>query len=111
MKITDFVIKGLNGVENDMGEIRNTRIGDENFNTSIVFANGWVASILDRTIQKCLSEGARFSVAVCDYNGYFDWNILIPFGAKTKSEEGYGCFETDSEDEVCRILTVIENLR
>lgn len=98
MKISDFVARGLNNVINDMGEIRNTT------NSSIVFPNGWVASILDKNIKPYPKQTERYSVAVCDYEGYFNWDILIPFGAQK------GCFTTDDEDEVCRILSVIENL-
>lgn len=111
MKISDFVARGLNGVKNDMGETRNTRMGDSKRGTSIVFPNGWVASIIDETKNPYPNQSKRFSIAVCDYNGYFDWKVLIPFGANNDGGEGYGCFRTDSEDEVCRILTIIENFR
>lgn len=103
MKISDFVARGLNNVINDMGEIRNTT------NSSIVFPNGWVASILDKNIKPYLKQTERYSIAVCNYDGYFDWDILIPFGAVKEHREGRGCVETDDEAEVCRILTVIEN--
>jgi len=72
----------------------------------IVFPNGWVASILDSTKHEMMGANTRYSVAVCDYNGYFNWDVLIPFGAKNN-----GIFDTDSEDEVCRVLTVIECMR
>jgi hypothetical protein len=104
VKISDFVARGLNNVINDTGEVRNTT------NSSIVFPNGWVASILDKNIEPYLKQTKRYSVAVCDYEGYFDWDALIPFGAQKEVEEGYGCFATDDEDEVCRILSAIENL-
>lgn len=104
MKISDFVVRGLNNVINGMGEIRNTT------NSSIVFPNGWVAIILDKNTKPYLKQTKRYSVAVCDYEGYFNWDILIPFGAQKEVKEGYGCFATDDEDEVCRILSIIENL-
>jgi hypothetical protein len=92
MTIKDFVKKGLT-VVNDMGEIR---ISSDH---SIVFPNGWVASIV-----KPMDGEAKYSVAVCDYNGYFNWNILKPFG------EDNGVILCDSEEEVCKALIIIEAL-
>ena len=89
MKIQDFVDKGIT-VRNDMGEIRRTR------DSSIVFPNGWVASII--------KKDKEYSVAVCDYNGYFDWNVLKSFG------ESNGTIICNTEDKVCKALTIIENL-
>jgi hypothetical protein len=65
--------------------------------SSIPFPNGWVASIVT------LDYG--FSVAVCDYNGYFDWNILNQFGAYK------GTIDCKDEDEVCKALSIIEALK
>ncbi len=93
MTIQDYINKGIT-VRNNMGEIRRTREG------SIVFPNGWVASIVNPDDGKY-----KYSVAVCDYDGYFDWNILRPHGASEK-----GTFLCNSEQEVCDALTIIENI-
>lgn len=90
MKIQDFVNKGIT-VRNDMGEIRRTT------NSSIVFPNGRVGSIV--------KKGDKYSVATCDYNGYFDWDILNPFGKEN------GIILCKDEDEVCKALSVIESLK
>ena len=61
-----------------------------------VFPNGWVASVLKKEYWH--SFNGNYSVAVCDYNGYFDWDILEMFGAVN------GAVICDTEDEVCEIL-------
>lgn len=91
MTLQDFINKGIT-VRNSMGEIRTTS------DSSIVFRNGWVASIVK-------TENNEFSVAVCDYNGYFDWNILRPFGTSK------GTIICKNEDEICKALTIIELLK
>ena len=92
MELKDFVAKGLT-VVNDMGETRKTT------KSSIVFPNGWVGSIVTPGDGK-----ANYSVAVCDYNGYFNWNVLKPFGTKN------GVILCNTEEEVCRALSIIEML-
>lgn len=64
---------GVPSVVNDYGETRNTR------DTSIVFPNGWVASIVKNTQHPEFE--APYSVAMCDYNGYFNWSKLNEYGA------------------------------
>lgn len=95
MKIKDFVtdIK----VINSMGELRTS---SEN---SIVFPNGWVASVLKK--EDWHSFNGNYSVAVCDYNGYFDWDILEMFGTVN------GAVICNTENEVCEILIIIKNLK
>jgi hypothetical protein len=66
---------------------------------SIVFENGWVASIVPSGKRE-----ARYSVAVCDYNGYFDWEVLRKYGSKN------GCLCCNTGDELRSILTIIESL-
>lgn len=76
---------GVKEVINDYGEHRYTR------ERSIVFPNGWVASIVendgidvyhpDRKHTKEYKSYKKYSVAMCDYNGYFDWSILNQYGA------------------------------
>lgn len=90
MELKDFVAKGLT-VVNDMGETVKTT------ESSIVFPNGWIGSIIKA------KEGS-YSVAVCDYNGYFNWNILRFFGADN------GTILCKNEEEVCKALSIIEML-
>ena len=85
----DFINKGIR-VINDMGELRIPS------KASIPFPNGWVASIV--TVDNGIS------VAVCDYEGYFNWNILNSFGGNN------GKFFCNNEDEVCKALAIIESL-
>ena len=76
---------GIKEVINDYGEHRHTR------ERSIVFPNGWVASIVendgvdvyhpDGKHTKEYKSKKKYSVAMCDYNGYFDWSILNQYGA------------------------------
>lgn len=97
---------GLKEVVNDYGEHRHTS------DRSIVFLNGWVASIVENNgadIYKPNGEHIKefksnknYSVAMCDYNGYFDWDILNQFGAID------GCFYCDDELE---ILVACETIR
>ena len=91
MRIQDFVNKGIN-VINSMGEKQITQ------DNSIVFSNGWVASIVKWSDN-------TYSVAVCDYDGYFNWDILNLFGADN------GKFSCDTEGDVCKALAIIQNLK
>ncbi|MCD7996464.1 MAG: hypothetical protein LUH21_04440 [Clostridiales bacterium] len=90
-KIADYVAEGIPEVINDMGEHRKTRTD------SIVFSNGWVASIVE--------EPDLYSVAICDYNGYFDWSIL---GKQFETDNGAVICST--EDQVCDVLEYIKKL-
>lgn len=85
---------GLSEVTNDMGECRKTRP-----NNSIVFRNGWVASIIP-------THDTRFeySVAMCDYNGYFNWSILNNYGAHN------GHFTCESELDIIIACETIRRL-
>lgn len=97
---------GLKEVVNDYGEHRQTR------ERSIVFPNGWVASTVENNgVDTCKPNGEHikefksnknYSVAMCDYNGYFDWDILNQFGAID------GCIYCDDELE---ILVACETIR
>lgn len=90
---------GVKEVVNDYGEHRQTR------ERSIVFPNGWVASIAknndvdvwhpngERT--KEFKPDKKYSVAMWNYNGYFDCDIL-------------GCIYCDDELE---ILSACETIR
>lgn len=96
MSREEFIQRALPKVVNDYGEIRKTR---EN---SIIFRNGWVASIVENTQHP--EKNAKYSVAMCDYNGYFDWTILNRYGADN------GCFYCNSEDKICKALAIIERI-
>lgn len=96
MNREEFIKRAVFKVINDYGKVRETR---EN---SIIFANGWVASIIKNTDRP--EKNAKYSVAMCDYNGYFNWDILNQYGADE------GCFYCNTEDEICNALAVIEGL-
>ena len=97
---------GVKCVLNSFGEQRKTR---EN---SIVFPNGWVASIRKNngidvyypngSHRKEFKSVKKYSVAICDYNGFFDWEILNKYGAID------GCIYCDTELEV---LVACETIR
>lgn len=97
---------GLKEVVNDYNEHRQTK---EN---SIVFSNGWVASIVRNNgidvyhpngeHTKEYKSDKKYSVAMCDYNGYFDWVLLNQYGAIE------GCIYCDTELE---ILIACETIR
>ena len=98
---------GISEVVNDYGEHRKTT------ETSIVFPNGWVASIVTNNgISVHTNEGhytvfksnKKYSVAMCDYNGYFDWTILNQFGAIE------GCLYCDTEDEIISACEIIRKI-
>jgi len=99
MKIEDFVKHGIS-VTNSMNEYRTTT------DSSIVFTNGWCASIIDKTKNTWANQKLRYSVAACNWDGYFDWNILQQFGANKD-----GTYECDTEEEVCELLEKIKNLK
>lgn len=97
---------GLKEVVNDYGECRHTS------DRSIVFQNGWVASIIENNGVdiyipngehiKEFKSNKNYSVAMCDYNGYFDWDILNKYGAID------GCIYCDTELE---LLVACETIR
>lgn len=86
---------GIPEVINDFGERRTTK---EN---SIVFPNGWVASIVK---QNCDAKYPQYSVAMCDYNGYFNWSILDKHGAFQ------GCFYCYTELDIIIACETIRRL-
>lgn len=97
---------GVKEVVNDYGEHRQTR------EKSIVFPNGWVTSIVKNNgvdvwhpngeHTKEFKSDKKYSVAMCDYNGCFDWEILDQYGAIE------GCIYCDDELE---ILSACETIR
>ena len=96
MNREEFIKRAVPKVINDYGETRRTR------RNSIIFPNGWVASIVENIQHP--EKNAKYSVAMCDYNGYFDWKILNRYGADD------GCFYCKAEEEICSALSIIENL-
>lgn len=88
---SNFIEEGLKNVVNEYGEIRTTR------KNSIVFPNGYVGSIMR------VPEG--YSIAVCDWNGYFDWNVF-----EENSWDKYGGVLCLTENDVCECLSLIESL-
>lgn len=94
--IKDYATEAIPFVINSMNEKRyTTRDGSR-----IIFQNGWVAS----TVRPSESP-ELYSVALCDYNGYFDWSIL---GKYFDTEDGAVICNT--EEEVCKVLECIKNL-
>ena len=99
---------GVKEVINDYGEHRQTR------EHSIVFPNGWVVSIVendgvdvyhpDGRHTKEYKSNKKWSVAMCDYNGYFDWEILNQYGAID------GCLYCDDELEIIIACETIRRL-
>lgn len=99
---------GIKEVINDYEEHRCTR------ERSIVFPNGWVASIVenvgvdvyhpDGRYTKEIKSDKKYSVAMCDYNGYFDWSILNQHGAID------GCLYCDDELEIIVACETIRRL-
>jgi hypothetical protein len=92
--INDYVADGIPSVINSMGECRRTRTG------SIIFPNGRVASIV-----RPMEDPEKYSVATCDYEGYFDWEVLNKY-----FETDNGAVICDTEEEVCKVLECIKNL-
>ena len=88
---------GVPEVINIYGEHRKTR------ERSIVFPNGWVASIVDNKVTR--KKNAAYSVAMCDYSGFFDWSILNQYGA-----DG-GCFYCNTELEILIACETIRRLK
>lgn len=85
---------GVECLINSMGEQRVTRMG------SIVFNNGRVASIVETDAYGDI----KFSVATCDYDGYFNWTILNEYGAEN------GKFVCDTEEDIIKACEIIRNL-
>jgi hypothetical protein len=92
--IKDYVSEGIPCVINSMGRCRRTQ------DNSIVFGNGWVGSIVES-----IDSPEKYSVAVCDYNGYFNWRLL---GEHFKTDDG--TVICDTEEQVCEVLEYIKNL-
>lgn len=99
---------GVSEVVNLYGEHRKTN------EKSIIFPNGWVASIVSNMgISITGKDGTRteyksdkkYSVAMCDYNGYFDWSILNQYGAID------GCLYCNNEQEIIEVCEIIRKLK
>ena len=100
---------GVKKVINDLGEYRQTS------EHSIVFPNGCVASIVenngvdvyhpDGKHTKEYKSNKKYSVAICDYNGFFNWSILNQYGAID------GCLYCDDELEIIMACETIRRLK
>lgn len=68
----------------------------------IVFPNFYCASII-----KKWEEGGNivYSVAMCDWNGYFDWNLLNEYGATD------GRFICQDENDIIKACEIIRNYK
>lgn len=96
---------GVPDMINEYGEHRKTS------DRSIIFPNGWIASIVNNDCVLVFGKDGnrteyksdkKYSVAMCDYNGYFDWSILNQYGAID------GCLYCDNEQE---IIAACEKIR
>lgn len=87
---------GITKIQNEYGETQRS------CNRSIIFPNGWIASIIKNIDHP--EKNAEYSVAMCDYAGYFDWSILNYYGADD------GCFYCNTEEEVQAACDIIRNL-
>ena len=98
MSISEYVEKyGIKNVINDYGEICTS------YESSIAFTNGWVATIVTNENPDGTNIKAKYSVAPCDYNGYFNWDILNAHGAID------GCIYCNTEQEVIDACDIIRN--
>ena len=93
-------------VHNNYGEYSETYVGKEY--ASINFENGYRASILIRYQHDCDCEPdsnmlIRYSVAVCDWNGWFEYD-------KLSNCNNVGCVWCDTEEEIIKVLEEIRNL-
>lgn len=92
----DFIKRAVPKIKDDYGEVKNTT------EERIIFPNGRIAYIVNNLSNP--EKNAKKTVAVCDYNGFFDWEILNKYGA-----DG-GCFYCNTEDEICHALSIIESI-
>lgn len=85
---------GIPYIVNYNGETKHT---SENY---IIFKNGWIATIVENRNHPEIN--GKYTVAMCDYCGYFDWRILNQYGAID------GCLFCNTELE---IIIACENIR
>lgn len=88
---------GVPEIVNDYGERRKTLP-----KSRIIFPNGWCASIVNKSKR---SEEPLYSVALCDYNGYFDWSTLVKFAS-----EPNGVFICKTDEEIIKACEIIRQL-
>lgn len=87
---------GLEKAENDYGEMVYTTP------SIIVFPNFTCASIIKRWDDD-YRHIIGYSVAMRDWNGYFDWTAMNEYGAKD------GCFCCDDENDVIEACEIIRH--
>lgn len=89
-------------IENDDKEIRSSYLLS-NGEGRIIFPNGWYAHIAINTFRP--EKNAKYSVALSDYNGWFNWDKLNKYGADD------GRFYCNTEDEIIRACEIIRKLK
>lgn len=92
---------GIATIVNGYGELHSSYI-HHNGTGRIYFSNGWYASIARNMSRP--DKNARYSIAVSDYDGFFDWNVLDEYGA----DDGH--FYCNTEEEIIKACEVIRKL-
>ena len=82
---------GLDKVVDDYGKTVYT------MSNHIVFPNFCCASIITK------HDEGYYSVAMSDWNGYFDWNIMNEYGATN------GCFICQDENDIIEACEIIRH--
>jgi len=88
---------GIDRIVNDYDEERTTNVH------RIIFPNKWCASIVENVTYP--EKDADYSVALVDWNGNFDWDVLDKYGADE------GCFYCNTESEIIDACEVIRGLK
>lgn len=84
---------GLDKVEDDYGNVVYAT------SSHIIFPNFCCSSILAKKNDD--GEITHYSVAMCDWNGYFDWDIMNEYGA---TDGTFKCYTEDDVIEACEII-------
>ena len=83
-------------ITNDMNEIMPSFIMDDS--ARLIFKNGLYLHIVGKE--------DKYSLAIADYDGFFNWEMLNVFHLSHNVSEG--CILTDDEDEIVSIIKAIE---
>lgn len=84
---------GLDKVEDDYGDVVYAT------SSHVIFPNFFCASIIAKKNDD--GEITHYSVAMCDWNGYFDWDIMNEYGA---TDGTFKCYTEDDVIEACEII-------
>lgn len=90
----------IDSIVNDYEELRCSSIS--NSSCRVIFPNGYYAHIVYNNSQP--KKNAAYSVAVSDYNGWFDWGILKNFGYDD------GRVYCNTEEEIIDACELIRNV-